>query len=504
MPHPVSPFAATIPPNPDVVSTPPPAIDLRQQLAWITTAWVFGTVWLWAISGAAMTQFCRAIGMPDYAFGFLAALPFIGTLIQVPTSYWLERYGHRRPIFLWTAALHRGLWIVAAALPWVLPQRDDLWWQLLIAVLLVSWLLGQASGPAWLNWMSDLIPRRVRGRYFAFRNLITQPIGVVTTIGIGYAVDLGARADDPAMMLNVTAAILAFGGVCGVFDILCFLRVRDDAPPPPQKGVNLFRLMRQPLKDPYFRRYLAFNFTFMLAIGFIGQYVWLYAFDVVGWSNWWANMLLIAIPLLLRMAVVRPWGRLMDRVGKKPVLLITGFFTVFGAVGWLLITPEHFWIGYTLIIITSLAWPGMEIANFNFTLDLAGTRKARSNGQPHGHEREAAGTACVALNSMAIALGGVLSGLLGAAIAATFADLHHAVGFMGIVITYHSLLFILTTLLRLAAMGWAIGLHEPRATGTRDAIRYMTGGLYSNVRQAVMMPSRMVGHVVRSSYRIGR
>ncbi len=472
---------------------------LRRHLRWITIAWVFGTVWLWAISGAAMTQFALALGMPDYAFGYLAALPFLGTLIQVPTSYWLERYGHRRALFLWTGAIHRALWSVAAAIPWILPGLEAHWWKALIGLLLVSWIFGHASGPAWMNWMSDLIPRRVRGRYFAVRNLVTLPIGILTTLAIGYVVDLAATAEatrshDTQIMLLVTASVLAAGGVFGVMDILCFNRVPDPSPPPARADVNLFRLMREPLRDRHFRRYLGFNFTFILATGFVGQYVWLYVLDVVEWSNWTANLLLIAVPLMLRMLVLKPWGRLIDRLGKKPVLLISGAFTVFGSFGWLLIGPERFWLGYAIIVLTSLAWPGMEIANFNFTLDFAGTRQGRSHSQ-------AAGTACVALNSLGISIGGVLSGLIGAGVAKGLADLSVPVALTGTVFTYHAVLFLISTVLRAVSLGFAAGLEEPKATGTRDAMRYMTSATYSNVRQAFSMPVRVVGNVARWSYR---
>lgn len=504
---------APVVPQPAIVdaSAPPPAapaqpLDLRRQLVWVTVAWAFGSVWLWSISGAAMTQFCRELGMPDYGFGILATLPFLGTLIQLPVSYILERYGHRRTLFLWTATLQRLLWTLAAFIPWLLPGVQQAWWVVLIVVLGVSWLLGQASSPAWMSWMSDLIPRRVRGRYFAVRRVATQPIGLFVTVGIGYAMDLVQSVQDerPDIMLPVTAAILAIAGLFGALDILCFRNVKDPAPPKPHRDVNLFALLGRPLADRHFRRYVAFNFTFMLGVGFMGQYVWLYAFDVVGWTYWQANLLIIGLPLVLQWFTFQMWGRLIDRYGKKPILLITGFVTVWGAVGWMLINADRFWLGYTMILLTTMAWPGMEIANFNFTLDLAGSRKEHDE-HPHAHQRETAGTAYVAVNSIVVALGGILSGLLAAAIAGRLEGWESdPLPIVGVALTYHGVLFIISTLLRGASLIWAAQLEEPRATGTRDAIRYMTAAFYSNVRSALLVPSRTVGHVMRWSYRLNR
>lgn len=494
--------------TPDLATGP----SLRSQLTWVTIAWVFGSAWLWAISGAAMTQFARALGTPDFAFGILAALPFVGTLFQIPASYWLERYGYRKPLFMVTASLGRLLWTVVALIPWFLPGFQAYWWHVMLGLLLITWVSAQVSGPAWMAWMSDVIPRRVRGRYFAIRRFVSQPIGLAVTLAIGYALDLveAVKLERPDLMLHVTAGILGVAGLLGALDILCFRKVLDPKPPKPNRDINLFSLLGQPLRDANFRKYLAFNLTFTLGVGFMGQYVWLYTFDVCGWTNGQANLLILGIPMIAQMVTFKMWGRLMDRLGKKPVLLITGAFTVFGSVGWLMIDRESFWLGYLFILFVTLTWPGMEMANFNFTLDMAGSKTSATSG----HHR-AAGTAYVALNSVAVAIGGVVSGLLAALIASAlpYYPPGHPDAAMAFVVplpgvggdlTYHGVLFLISTVLRAASLAFALGLHEPRATGTRDAIRYMTTGFYSNIRSAVLFPPRAAGAAFRTAYRLKR
>ena len=186
----------------------------------------------------------------------------------------------------------------------------------------------------------------------------------------------------------------------------------------------------------------------------------------------------------------------------KPVMLIAGGLFVFGPVGWFLVTPELIWPGYLLTCISPLAWPGLEIANFNFILGLAETRKGQRGG-----------TAYVAVNSIIVGVGGALSGLLGAVIAGAIPDFRvewvmdvpWLMGFeagAAVVITYHGVLFGISMGFRVAALVWATTLHEPRATGTREALRYMSAALYSNVRQGVLMPTRVVGRASRWSYRL--
>lgn len=505
------PMVSILPPPPD------DALARRRQLQLVTLAWVFGTAWLFIITGAAMTQFARSIGMPDYAFGILAALPFAGSLAQLPISYVLERFGGRRLIFIVALTVARALWVVVAAVPWLLPGRPQWWWPTMLVLLALSWACAQAGGPPWFAWMSDVIPRRLRGRYMAFRNQVTTPLAVAMTLGIGYLLDrvaadagMGAGASvasavlgeaGPAgAMMRVTSLLLIVGGLLGVLDIQVFWRIPDPNEPGPQADLRWWRKLREPWADPGFRRYLAFDFTMMLGLGFIGQYIWLFVLDVGQVSNSWANIMLVAVPMVLRMLSMRVWGRLVDRLGKKPVLIIAGTLFVFGPVGWFLVGPgrtDWLIVGYLLTTISPLSFPGVELAKFNMVLDYSTSTRRRGE-----HHAPAGGSAYIAVNSIAVALGGVLSGYIGAQVAGSLIDFQTHVPLFGLVWTYHHVLFAISSGFRLAAVGWAMTLHEPRAKGTREALVYMTTGLYNNVRHVALLPTRVVGRAASWAYRI--
>ncbi|MEM7624334.1 MAG: MFS transporter [Planctomycetota bacterium] len=489
----------------------PRTLALRRQLGWIVVAWMFGSLWMWTISGAAMTQFARGLGLPDWGFGLLAALPFIGTLFQLPASWVQERFGRRKAWFMTTLTLSRVLWITVALIPWIVPASwGGARWAVMLGMIGVSWIAGQMGTPAFMSWYSDLVPRRVRGRYTAQRNTMTLPLALVATVGVGWwlwsAEGAGASGEGAASadLLTIASLIIGFAGLAGTIDIVCFVWVRDPKPSRGHRDTDLRGLLLGPLKDRNFRRYLAYNFTLMLGLGFLGQYVWLFVFDGAGVSALEANLMLVAVPMIIRAVAYPVWGRLVDRLGKKPVLLIAGGMFVFGPVGWLLVTPELIWPGYLLTCISPLAWPGLEIANFNFMLGMAETRKGQRGG-----------TAYVAVNSIVIGVGGALSGLMGGVIAGAIPgfrvewvlDVPWLMGFeagAAVVVTYHGVLFLVSMGFRVAALIWASTLHEPRATGTRDALRYMTAALYSNVRQGVLMPTRVVGRASQLSYRLRR
>ncbi len=127
-------------------------------------AWVFGVAWIYLVSGAILTRYAKLLDVSNFGFGLLATIPFIGALIQLPASLLLERYGHRKTTFIWSVTLNRILWLVIAALPWLVPQRWQ--WPALLVVMFISTLLANIAAQAWMAWMAELIPGQIRGRYF--------------------------------------------------------------------------------------------------------------------------------------------------------------------------------------------------------------------------------------------------------------------------------------------------------------------------------------------------
>ena len=462
--------------------------SLRSSLRMVTIAWLFGAAWMYITTGATQTRYAKLLHMPEFGFGLMAAVPYLTALAQLPASFFIERYGYRKLLFLWAGVIHRALWLVVAAIPWLVPQESA--WGALLGVLGLSALAAQVATPAVLAWFADIIPRRIRGRYLSRRAQVGQVAGVVVTLLTGYSLDLSGALGDRALLRTISFAF-AVAAVSGVLDFVCLVPVPDPRPHHPHPGLRLWTLLRQPLANREFRLYLGFNATLIFAIGFIGQFVWLYVFDVVGFSNTHANLLLVVIPLLVAMLSYPFWGRVMDRVGRRPVLLVAGFLIVHGAVGWIFVTKTNWWVGYITVLLATWAWPGVELANLNFLLGMSESKQGRGLG-----------SAYVAITSVVVAIAGTLSGLFGGAVA------HALEGWRGTLLgwplTYHGVLFLVSAALRLASLGWVVAMREPRAQATWSVVRLVASSTYSNLQQAVLMPARGWWRLRQLVYRSGR
>ena len=78
-----------LPPSPDPTELRGP--QLRKAMSLVPLAWVFGSAWAAATSGAALTRFAQGLGASEFQFGLLAALPFVASLLSMPAGLYTSR-----------------------------------------------------------------------------------------------------------------------------------------------------------------------------------------------------------------------------------------------------------------------------------------------------------------------------------------------------------------------------------------------------------------------------
>ena len=449
----------------------------REVLRRILVAWIFGAAWMSITTGATLTRYAKSLHVTEFGFGILAAIPFLAAFAQLPASFLVERYGHRKTVFLTANLIHRFLWLMIAALPWLVSvERGSAG---LITLMLVSALAQHTTAPSWFSWLSDLLPSRIRGRYLSRRIQAGQIVSLILTITVGVILDWAEGMSGLALS-RVLSLLLAVAALSGMADILFFVRIPDQGGHVRNQHYGWRNLFVEPLRNRSFRRYLGFTAMMTFSVGYVGQFSWLYAFDVAHMSNVKANFLLITCTTVMAMAGVPFWGRMIDRLGRKPVALIATAFVIQGGVLWIVIREGSVMPAYLGILVAAFAWPGVELASYNILLGLV--RQERGGGR---------NTAYVALNSVVVAAAGTASGLFGGALAGWLKDWHG--DFLGLPMTYHCLLFLMSMFFRFFALLCLRGIEDPRAFPARQAIQYMAADMYSNIQNALLIPIRLAG-----------
>src|SRR5439155_156928 len=118
-------------------------------------------------SGGAITAWALYLGLTPVLVGVLGALPFAAQIVQIPSA-WLTRSRGGRRTALWTIGVSRQLPLALALLPW-LSFPEPVQRAVLLAVAAASSILSVAGNNAWTSWMGELVPDRLRGRYFGRR-----------------------------------------------------------------------------------------------------------------------------------------------------------------------------------------------------------------------------------------------------------------------------------------------------------------------------------------------
>jgi len=538
--------------------------ELRRSMRLVTAAWMMGVVWMFAVSGSRLNLFGRMLGFNDFHFGMLTALTFLATFAQLAATILLERSGLKKYQFLFCGLISRFMWVVIAAIPLIFPLPSPLAvWSMLTLVLISSLMLSLAT-PAWHTWMGDLIPRRIRGRYFAARNAFTLLVKVPAVIFLGLLLDgVKVAAADGASDPIITAAaqptllwcicgIFLAAGLLGMADIALFFRIREvvgttpggprtpavdiRVSPPTRKGAlsrfghglrylrAVFReLLLDPLGDPVFRRYVAYGATTMFALTVAGQYFWRTLLENYKFGQLGADFLFVVMGPVSSLMSLRLIGRLLDRWGRRPVLLLGTTLIVFSVTPYFFATrhtpapqfvldacnsiaslvgsiggrgdvvwftsnsPVGAWLVMLIaIIIGGIGWTAVTMAQNNIILSFA-DGKGRSK--------------YVAAHAVLVAMGGVLGGVVGGLAAyltrglqdapIAFGPVNVAGQYTMFVWNNWHVTFVLSVLARIVAL-LLINMTDPGARPARDMLRYARNSI-PNIFGVLLYPLRSLG-----------
>ncbi len=530
--------------------------ELRTSLRYVTAGWMFGIIWMTIISGSRMNYFCRMLGFSDLHFGILTAMQFVASFGQVFATLLIERTGLRKVQFLYAGSIHRILWIPVALVPF-LPGPATVKIAIMLSMLAVSWFMNAFSTPAWFNWMGDVIPRRVRGRYFAMRGIYSTALQIPAAIGLAWLI--GSIYDNSKPMtpeaqpvlLYVLSGMFVLAGIVGTTDILLFRRIREvvrpvrDRPrkpaieidvPGPAADTFLSRtgyrlrftgeLFRQvlwiPMQDRAFRRYVTYGAVMMFAMTVSAAFCMRHMLETLQFGQLTTDSLFLVMGPLWGMAVSRPVGRLLDRWGRRPVLVLGTLGTVFSLWPYFLSSPhtprpegligavnglagavggwfgQEGWqwipgdanVGAYLIMIPMIlcgafGWRAVAMAQANVVL-----------GFSDGHGR----SKYVAASATWISLGGIAGGFAGGGVADAFSFLQDDPIRLGSFMwnNWH-VTILLSDLARLTGLLLLINMPDPGSGKVSDLVRGFGQDLWNFAHTKLFFPVRVFGWGRRGS-----
>jgi MFS family permease len=317
--------------------------------------------------GAVLTGWALYLGAGPLLIGLVMALPQIAQLFQLPAAWTTSRLGSRRAAVV-LVAVQRQVTLPLVMLPFLhLPSAMSQ--AVLLGVTALSAILGVFGNNAWVSWMGDLVPRRIRGRYFGRRTALLTAGGALASAVAGLLLD-GARRY--GLVGDGLGLLQALACASGAVTTLLMARQHEGRTSRQVEKVCSFGFNQAlaPLRDRSVRGFVAYLLAWNLATGIAGGF-----FSLFMLGDLRMGFTLVAIQgvgvAVVRMLTAPAWGILMDRVGARPVLVACSFGISVIPLIWLFPTPTCLWPLAIDSLLTGILWSGYNLAAFNLPLAIS-------------------------------------------------------------------------------------------------------------------------------------
>jgi len=341
---------------------------------------IFGQIFstLSGSGSAFVTKFAIMLNATPLHFAILAAIGQVSQIFQPLGAFVTKRRTKRKGVVLTLQLIGCGIVLSFGIIPFVFSAVNAIYALLLLSLLSVSIL--SIANNAWIGWITDVVPLRVRGRFFSTLSQYVMLTAVVVGFGFSLFVDRFSSAGGQDIYARVPAffktenlslgfAIIFFVAVVAAFFGLGVLsRLPEKEKKIEDEGAaGMFFL---PMKDGNFRRFLLYNSWWMLAVG-IGAPFWqpfmlqklhmsLFEVQIYGSINITSSIL-----------VLRLWGRLIDVFGNRTAMRIIIMLGGFNPMIWLFVTPHNYKVLYLEAITSGIMWAGAGLVATNFVLSIA-------------------------------------------------------------------------------------------------------------------------------------
>ena len=317
--------------------------DIRSTLRSSTLDGVFATIFESATGGVLLSSFLLQLGATSVEIGILSAIPMVVNFLQPLGAYIADRTTSRHWYNLGIFGVSRLLWLIlVVAIIWGPGHAEEhqlLEWTL--ATVIAANVLAAFATSNWFSWMAAVVPHRLRGRYFGFRNSATS---LVTLLGVPLmGLFVSTWGADPifgygvVVFLGVLAGMISLGYQFFMVDVNPQAYRKDaesDRLSEKKESKRITDFVPSVLKDSNFLMFLFYFSLWTFAVNLSAPFFNIYllkdlSLDVSLVTIY--NSLSSGANLLLLLF----WGKLADRWGNRPLLIAVGLVVAVTPLLWL-------------------------------------------------------------------------------------------------------------------------------------------------------------------------
>ena len=401
-------------------------------------------------SGAYLTGFANYMGASDEFNGIIAAVPAAAGVVQMFSSIVFEKMVHRKFMIAAGSFLSRSLLSLMFLIPLLIHGVNGKLAMLGIIYLLVHLILSFIT-PASSNWIVDLTPEEIRGRYFARRDAISLGFITVISFVVSKLMDqLKTRGFEYGgfLILGVIILLMTF------LDTFLLQKIKEPVKHRKMVQISIKDSLLLPLKNRKYRTVIILFLLWNIGVQIGGPFYMVYMVTRLKLSYTYI-MIFGLMGSIVRIFAAKYWGRVADNLSWVFVTKLSIAILAVCHFSWIFVTRETVWMVFPVLnFFGGIAWSGISLALFNIQFVMA-PEKGRT----------------IYLGASA-ALGGIVgfcSTLVGSLIVKQFKGLSKEL--IGIHIGNLQIVFILSgILLFIAAVYVHIGMPDPRKSLSKTVL----------------------------------
>lgn len=329
-------------------------------------------------------------------YGLISSLPFWFNFLQVLLTPLLTQRLDARAATIASAWLGFVAWLaLVVALPFIPVGENPVSRAVFLVGISIIALSAAVNGVTWNAWVQQCVPVRLRGKYFGRRNRLLY-LSLLT------------------FMLMLSGLLAWFDGSLLAFQILfagaLALRIvsitaehRMRTPSTGRAAQNEPHWrdqLRVVWKDVTLVRFIVFASFMGFAVSLFGPFYPVFMYEELHLTVARANLFLL-VGVLGAALAFPAWGRLLDRFGNIPVMIVALALWQSSNLLWCLLGPQNLWLLVIIQLAGGLFSAGYGIGLFGLLLKLTPSG-ARTMGM----------ALFVSISSLAAALGPITGGYL--------------------------------------------------------------------------------------------
>ncbi|TWU14301.1 Major Facilitator Superfamily protein [Symmachiella macrocystis] len=428
---------------------------VTRAVLWNSMLWTAGNA---LTSGGFLSYFASELDASPIVLAVLMATPEtvgIMALAGRPIIRWL---GDRKRTWFVCSLISRGALcgIPLLAIPTLRPTGIDPVW-IMIGCLAVAQAAQAVAFVAYFSWLSDLVPGRRWGRFFALRQIATLVVLLVVPVAAGYARGYWRSnySDQQAlwalmgtMLLGIALLLLSLGPMLRIRSIPVQEAAADLAYQ--RQGVKggsvTLRGIIQTLADRPFRRLCFYSWwlAFWSGLTQVVIFKFLYGPLAISLGTYY---LLSSVMKLVQIPISWKTGVIADRLGNKTALILGVLATAVAMLFFCLAGIAQWWWVFGAYVMWG-GWGAVNIAAPNLMLKLSPPSDNAAN---------------IALFRHVAGLIAGVSGMLGGFLFAKLAEQGTLAMGWNFTADPYQVLFLISFVGRALTVFWILPLREPAA-----------------------------------------